>query len=144
LFFSFLFQHHGSDLRLPWLASIEVDLKASMDARPSFHSTLQHKITVALSGVAPTQQQGAVLGQVYGLGNRHLIITLQPPANLNDSQQLILETLFSFLSLKHGFSFFSPFLKRGMNPGWDNHHSLPDMSCACLALLGHMTRLIPT
>ncbi len=61
-----------------------------MDTRPSFHSTLQHEITVALSGVAPTQQQGAVLGQVYGLSDRHLIITLQPPSNLNGSQHLYL------------------------------------------------------
>jgi len=78
-------------LLLPWLASIEEDFKASMDARSSFHSTLQHKITVALSGVTPTQQQGAVLGQVYRLSDRHLIITLQPPSNLNGSQQLFLE-----------------------------------------------------
>ena len=67
-----------------------------MDARPGFHSTLQHKITVALSGVTPTQQQGAVLGQVYGLSDRHLIIALQPPANLNGSRRLILEACFLF------------------------------------------------
>ena len=59
-----------------------------MNSRPSFHSTLQHEITVALSGVTPTQQQGAMLGQVYGLGNRHRIITMQPPSNLNGSQHL--------------------------------------------------------
>jgi len=90
----FLFQHHSSGLLLPWLASIEVNFEASMDTRPSFHSTLQHKITVALSGVTPTQQQGAVLGQVYGLSHCHLIITLQPPSNLNGSQHLFLEACF--------------------------------------------------
>lgn len=89
-------QHYSSELLLllPWLASFEVDFKASMDARPSFHSTFQHKITVALSGVTPTQQQGAVLGQVYGLSDCHNIITLQPPSNLHNSHHLFLKAFF--------------------------------------------------
>ena len=66
----------------PWLAAFVEDFKTGMHSCASLRCAFQNDITNGLLTSVPTQQEGPMLGNVYGLVHSHLLVATQSPANL--------------------------------------------------------------